>query len=92
MLEMNPADAARRNIKDRDLVEIFNDRGQVRLKARLSNGMQPGVVNLTHGWWPSHFHEGDLNAITNDAINPAQDAAYEADMCMNDNLIEIRKV
>jgi len=90
-LEMNPVDASSRHIQDGDLVEMFNDRGRVRLKAKLNTGVQPGVVNLTHGWWPSHFSEGDLNAVTNDAINPAQEAAYEANMCMNDNLVEVRK-
>jgi molybdopterin-containing oxidoreductase family molybdopterin binding subunit len=92
LLEMNPADASRRHIEDGSLVEMFNDRGRVRLKVRLNAGIQPGVVNLTHGWWPAHFHEGDLNALTNDAINPAQQAAYEANMCMNDNLVEVRRV
>lgn len=90
-LEMNPSDAARRQIQTGDLVEMFNDRGQVKLKARLNPGVQPGVVNLTHGWWPQDFHQGDLNALTNDAINPAQEAAYEPNMAMNDNLVEVRK-
>jgi len=92
LLEINPADASKRQIQDGDLVEMFNDRGQVKVKAKLNAGVQPGVVNLTHGWWPSHFREGNLNALTNDAINPAQEAAYEANMCMNDNLVEVRKV
>lgn len=92
MREMTQGDTSRRHIENGSLVEMFNDRGRVRLKVRLNAGVQPGVVNLTHGWWPSHFHEGDLNALTNDAINPAQQAAYEANMCMNDNLVEVRKV
>ncbi len=91
LLEMNPADASSRHIADYSLVEMFNNRGRVRLKVKLNAGVQPGVVNLAHGWWPSHFHAGDLNALTNDAINPAQEAAYEANMCMNDNLVEVRK-
>jgi len=92
LLEMNPADASSRHIEDDSPVEMFNDRGRVRLKVKLNAGIQTGVVNLAHGWWPSHFHEGDLNALTNDAINPAQEVAYEANMCMNDNLVEVRKV
>ncbi|MFC1940781.1 molybdopterin-dependent oxidoreductase, partial [Chloroflexota bacterium] len=91
-LEMNSADAAARNIEDGSLVEIFNDRGLAKLKTRLSPGIQPGVVNLAHGWWPSDYCEGNLNALTNDAVNPAQDVAYEANMCMNDNLVEARRV
>ena len=78
--------------QDGNLVVMFNDRGRVRLKTRLNAGIQPGVVNLAHGWWPSHFQEGNLNTLTHDVINPAQEAAYEANMCMNDNLIEVTKV
>jgi len=90
-LDMNSADAANRQIQNGDLVELFNDRGRVKLKARLNPGVQPGVVNLTHGWWPKDFHEGDLNVLTHDAINPAQGAAYEPNMAMNDNLVEVKK-
>jgi len=92
VLEMNPADAGQRQIKDGDLIEVFNDRGRARLKARLNPGVQPGVVNLAHGWWPSHYQEGDLNALTNDDINPVHEVTYEANMAMNDNLVEVRKV
>ena len=92
VLEMNPVDAEKRNIEDKSLVEMFNDRGQAKLKARINPGIQPGAVNLPHGWWPFQFYEGDLNALTNDVINPAQEAAYEPNMCMNDNLVEVRRV
>ncbi|MDD5127794.1 MAG: molybdopterin-dependent oxidoreductase [Dehalococcoidales bacterium] len=91
LLEMNRADADSRRIKDADLVEVFNDRGTVKLKVRLNEAIQPGVVNLTHGWWPEEFIEGDLNLITNDYINPAQNITFEPNMPMNDNLVEVRK-
>jgi len=91
LLEISPADASDRHIRDGELVEVFNDRGRIKLKARLNGVLQPGVVNLTHGWWNVDFIEGDLNAITNDFINPAQNASYEPNMPMNDNLVEVRK-
>ena len=91
VLEMNPADAGQRNIQDGDVVEVFNDRGRARLSARLNPGVQPGVVNLAHGWWPADFKAGDLNALTNSEINPVHEVAYEPNMAMNDNLVEVRK-
>ena len=91
ILEMNPSDAASRDIKDGDIAEIFNDRGMIKIKTRLNEVLMPGMVNLTHGWWPVDFIEGDLNAITNDFINPAQNATFEPNMPMNDNLVEVRK-
>lgn len=91
VLEMNPADADTRRVKDADLIEVFNDRGKIKLKARLNEVLPPGIVNLTHGWWPADFVEGDLNLITNDLINPAQNVTFEPNMPMNDNLVEVRK-
>ncbi len=45
-LEIHPDDAAKRNIEEKDLVEIFNGRGTVRVKAKLSKDIKRGVVFL----------------------------------------------
>jgi anaerobic selenocysteine-containing dehydrogenase len=42
-LTLNPADAAARGISDRDEVRAFNDLGEVRCRARISDGMRDGV-------------------------------------------------
>ncbi|MDD4860321.1 MAG: molybdopterin-dependent oxidoreductase [Dehalococcoidales bacterium] len=91
IVELNPVDADSRRVKDEDIVEMFNDRGKIKLKVRLNEIIPPGVANLTHGWWPEEFLEGDLNAITNDYINPAHNITFEPNMPMNDNLVEVRK-
>jgi len=44
LLRLNPADAAARDIRDRDLVKIFNDRGAVICAADISPLVLPGVV------------------------------------------------
>lgn len=49
-LEIHPDDARERNISENDLVEIFNERGHVRVKARLSHNIKPGVVFLPMHW------------------------------------------
>jgi ferredoxin-nitrate reductase len=70
-LEIHPADADERNIDDDDLVEIFNGRGNVRVKAKLSTDIKKGVVFL-----PMHFGKilnNDLNRannLTNNLIDP----------------------
>ena len=44
LLRLNPADAAARGIRHRDLVKIFNDRGAVICAADIAPLVTPGVV------------------------------------------------
>ncbi|NJE31331.1 dehydrogenase [Thermococcus sp. 18S1] len=50
-LYINPADANEREIKDGDAVEVFNDYGRIRTRARLSDDVPPGVVLLYKAFW-----------------------------------------
>ena len=91
ILDIHPTDASKRDIKNGDWVTIFNDRGRTTLKARLSEGVRPGIIDLTEGWWIDQFKEGSVNHLTHDKINPVQNKIYEPNMHMNDVAVEIRK-
>lgn len=91
VVEINPNDAKARNIFDDDMVTVFNDRGRVILKARVTEGVRPQVVNISEGWWPEQFQEGSVNHLTHDIINPVQEAVYEPNMHMNDVAVEVVK-
>ena len=71
VLEINPIDAQKRDIRDGDLVIVFNDRGRVKLKARLNEAVRPGMVDTHWGWWANQFVEGSLQVLTKESINPA---------------------
>ena len=45
----NPLDAAKRGIKDGDIVKAFNERGIVLVGARVWERVMPGVVYVDHG-------------------------------------------
>lgn len=62
-LYINPADALSRGIGEGDWVVAFNDRGRVKLRARLSEAVGPGTVNVPHGWWPERFAEGHYSDL-----------------------------
>ncbi len=49
-VEMHPDDARARNIREEEVVVIRNRRGEVRLKAKLTNDIKPGVVFLPMHW------------------------------------------
>lgn len=70
-LEIHPDDAAKRKIKENDLVEIFNKRGNVRVKAKYSVDIKKGVVFLPMHW--GKILNSDLNRannITNNLLDP----------------------
>jgi formate dehydrogenase alpha subunit len=66
VVEMNPADALRLGIQPDDgLVEVASRRGRVKVKARVSDKLPPGVVFMTF-----HFKEAAANLLTLDALDP----------------------
>ncbi|MFC1944405.1 molybdopterin-dependent oxidoreductase [Chloroflexota bacterium] len=92
VLEMNPDDAEPRNIRDGDMVCVFNDRGRTKLKAKVHQGMRPGLVNTTQGWWPEHFIEGSHQNLTHSTTNQAQELVYEPNAALYDVLVEVEKI
>lgn len=67
-LEMNRADAERRGILEGDVVRVFNDRGEVRLKALVDGAVQPGVV-ATRLNWSKLMPDGiGINALTSERL------------------------
>jgi anaerobic selenocysteine-containing dehydrogenase len=71
LLEMSPVDARTRNVGEGDLVQVFNERGTVTIRARLSDRVRPGVVAMPSGWWASKSQGGrSANALTSDGVAP----------------------
>jgi len=50
MLEMHPADAAARGVKTGDPLDVFNERGSVRLRALVDGTVPEGVVSARLSW------------------------------------------
>ena len=49
--EIHPETAGKLGINDGDWIYIENKHGKCRQKAKLTDGIHPGVVNSQHGWW-----------------------------------------
>jgi molybdopterin-containing oxidoreductase family molybdopterin binding subunit len=97
-LEINPADAAARHVADGDVVRIHNDRGEMKVRARLTDGMKPGVVNCYQGGWDTvkvkHYIEGHPNNLTHQLANPAQSIipTFPSNAAYFDCLVEVERV
>jgi anaerobic selenocysteine-containing dehydrogenase len=81
-LDINPADAKARGIKDGDVVEVFNDRGNLVVKALVNPTVPPGAVWTFHGPGPQEYIEGHyqmltLNCYTEETFNPVHDMRWQ---------------
>ena len=96
-LEINPDDAKPRGIADGDVVKVFNDRGFMKVKARLTEGIKPGVVNCYQGGWDTirvkHYIEGHPNNLTHQIANPVQSVIpnFRSNAAYYDCLVEVRR-
>ncbi len=76
VLEIHPDDAAMRQIVDGATVRVFNDRGSLQLRARVSNRARPGCVVALSIWWKKLSADGrNVNEVTSAALTDIGRAA-----------------
>ncbi|MEE8414382.1 MAG: molybdopterin-dependent oxidoreductase [Dehalococcoidales bacterium] len=71
IVEIHPDLGKEHGIKDGDWVFIESPRGKVKQRARLTTGINPGVIAAQHGWWfpeikdPGHgWDMSNINILT----------------------------
>ncbi len=91
---INPIDAASRRIKNGDTVRVFNDRGEVRIAAKVTPRILPGVTAIGQGAWHQADMAGDkidhggcINTLTTQRPSPLAKGNPQ-----HTNLIQIEKV
>jgi anaerobic dimethyl sulfoxide reductase subunit A len=90
-VSINSVDADCRGIRQGDKVRVFNDRGEVRIPARVTERIMPGVAALPQGAWytPDEKgidHGGCANVLTRNVTSPG--GAFAC----NTALVQIEKV
>ena len=65
MVEINPADAARLEVRQNDPVCVSSRRGSIEVKARVTETVPEGIVFI-----PFHFREAAANLLTINAVDP----------------------
>jgi anaerobic selenocysteine-containing dehydrogenase len=65
-LDIHPDDARARGITEGSYVRVFNDRGSIELRARVSDRARRGVVVALSVWWKKLTRDGkNANELTN---------------------------
>ncbi len=91
-LWMNPADAAVREIVDGDEVLVWNDRGRVRVRVKVTDRIMQGVTALAQGAWYCPDADGvDTNGSIN-VLTHLRPTPYARGNAQHTNLIEVKKV
>lgn len=72
---ISPGDAEKRGIAHENMVDVFNDRGRMRIPAKVTERIIPGVINISQGAWYDPDEEGVdrggcANVLTNDEPSP----------------------
>jgi anaerobic selenocysteine-containing dehydrogenase len=68
VLWMSPADAERRGVRDGDPVRVFNDRGAIEARARVTDRVPAGVVWMRDGWLGINQLTGSAPVVTDAAV------------------------
>ena len=85
---INPFDASKRNINNGDLIDVFNDRGRIRIRAKVTERIVPGAVCVYQGAWYNPDkegidHGGCANVLTQDNYSPG------GSFPLNSSLVEL---
>jgi anaerobic selenocysteine-containing dehydrogenase len=86
-LEMSPADATARELRDGDRVRVFNAQGEVHCRVRISPDIRAGVCVLPKGLWRKHTDNG----FTANVLVPPTVADLGGQAAYNDARVEVAK-
>jgi anaerobic selenocysteine-containing dehydrogenase len=84
---MHASDAAARQIGDAELVEIYNARGKIQLRARIDGSVAAGVVAASLNWNKLSEGGNNVNALTSERLTDLGRGAT-----FYSTLVEVRKL
>lgn len=89
---IHPLDANERSIRDGELVEVFNDRGVVRIPARVTDRILRGVCAMSQGGWYTPDENGvDTRGSINVLTFTHKPTPVAKGNPQHSNLVDIRK-
>ncbi len=68
LLMLHPQDAASRGIQQGDPVEVASRRGKIKIKARVTEDIGPGMVAVDFGWGNPTDNKANINLLSSDEV------------------------
>jgi len=87
LLEISGTDAKTRQIADGDRVRVFNQRGEIELRARVDGKVQPGVVSANLNWAKMTPGFQSINSLTSEKLTDMGNSATFYSV-----LVEVEKI
>lgn len=88
---INPIDAKPRGINPGDLLEIFNERGCIQVKAKVTNRVLPGVIAVPQGAWRNVDNKGvDIGGCIN-TLTTLHPSPLAKGNPQHTNLVEVKR-
>ena len=86
-LDMNPVDAAARQVEDGQEIVVKNSQGELHAWLRITDEVRPGVAALPGKWWSVPLATGTVgNLLTPASWAPGGQPAF------NETFVEVVKV
>ena len=94
---LNKADAAERNIKTGDFVEIYNNRGKTKAYTVIDPGCRKGTAIFEQGWWARYLKNESYNSLTMPWIKPLHEIYFVPGIwtpttVWNECLVDVRRI
>lgn len=82
---LSPSDALKRGISDGEKVRVFNDRGELFIKAKFDFSLRPGSVVITNGYWNTEGANPNM-------LSKGRETDMGHGSAFHDNMVELEKV
>lgn len=88
---LNPIDAQERGLSNGDIAEIFNDRGRIQIRVKVTERVLPGVIAVPQGAWRTLDTAGldtggCINTLTSQVPSPLAKGTPQ-----HTNLVEVKR-
>ena len=88
VVEMNPRDAEVRNLQTGDIIKLWNERGEVQFKLRVTDATLSGVLYSPKGTWR---HTSETGLTANALIPSDLRTDIERGACYNETFVDVTR-